>query len=245
MGFENEHVTLTDLLSLLGAQAEYHRAMGLEELLAPAGQARGEREAAPPADTATPAGSADRGARLAEVAAILEGCARCPLHAQRRTIVFGVGDPHARLVFVGEGPGADEDRQGEPFVGAAGQLLTKIIKAIGLEREEVYICNVVKCRPPGNRTPEPDEQATCSPFLERQLEIISPEVIVALGATAANYLLGTQDVSMRKMRGRFHQRGDTVVMPTYHPAYLLRNPDGKRFVWDDMKQVRDRLGLKS
>jgi DNA polymerase len=148
------------------------------------------------------------------------------------------------LVFAGEGPGADEDRQGLPFVGAAGQLLTKIIQAIGLTREEVYICNVVKCRPPGNRTPTAEEQATCGPFLDRQLDIIAPEVIVALGKTAANDLLGLEEVPLGRLRGRFHPRGEAVVMPTYHPAYLLRNPSAKRAVWEDMKKVRDRLGLK-
>jgi DNA polymerase len=165
-------------------------------------------------------------------------CTRCKLHALgRRQVVFGVGNPQARLMFVGEGPGEDEDRQGEPFVGRAGQLLTKIIEAIGLAREQVYIANVIKCRPPGNRNPEPDEVATCEPFLFRQIDAIRPRVIVALGKFAAQSLLRTAD-PVTRLRGReFLYRGATLI-PTFHPAYLLRNPSAKREVWEDMKKVR-------
>jgi DNA polymerase len=167
-------------------------------------------------------------------------CTRCTLHAGRTNLVFGTGSPDARLMFVGEGPGADEDLQGEPFVGRAGQLLTQIIKAMGFEREQVYIANVVKCRPPGNRNPEPDEIARCQPFLMRQIAIIRPAVIVALGKFAAQTLLQTTE-PITRLRGRFRQFGDAQVMPTFHPSYLLRNPSAKREVWEDMKQVMGAL----
>jgi DNA polymerase len=165
-------------------------------------------------------------------------CTRCKLcNLGRRQVVFGVGSPKARLMFVGEAPGEDEDKQGEPFVGRAGQLLTKIIEAISLSREQVYIANVIKCRPPGNRNPEPDEVATCEPFLFQQIGIIQPRVIVALGKFAAQCLLRTTD-PITRLRGReFQFRGATLI-PTFHPAYLLRNPPAKREVWEDMKKVR-------
>jgi DNA polymerase len=165
-------------------------------------------------------------------------CARCKLHTLgRKKVVFGVGNPDADLMFVGEGPGADEDEQGEPFVGRAGQLLTKIIEAIGLKREDVYIANVIKCRPPGNRNPEPDEVASCQPFLFRQIDAIQPKVIVALGKFAAQCLLQTAE-PITRIRGReFKYRGSTLI-PTFHPAYLLRNPSSKKEVWEDMKKVR-------
>ena len=165
-------------------------------------------------------------------------CTRCKLHALgRSTVVFGVGHPGARLMFVGEAPGEEEDRQGEPFVGRAGQLLTRIIEAIGLTRDQVYIANVIKCRPPGNRNPEPDEVGTCEPFLFRQIDVIKPRVVVALGKFAAQSLLRTVE-PISRIRGReFDFRGATLI-PTYHPAYLLRNPSAKRDVWDDMKKVR-------
>jgi DNA polymerase len=167
-----------------------------------------------------------------------EDCARCKLHTLgRRQIVFGVGNATADLMFVGEAPGADEDIQGEPFVGRAGQLLTKIIEAIGLQREDVYIANVIKCRPPGNRNPEPDEVEQCQPFLFRQIDIIRPKVIVALGKFAAQCLLKT-DAPITRLRGREFAYRDAVLIPTYHPAYLLRTPSAKRDVWEDMKRVR-------
>jgi uracil-DNA glycosylase family 4 len=167
-------------------------------------------------------------------------CVRCKLHVARTNIVFGEGNPEAKLVFVGEGPGADEDATGRPFVGRAGQLLNKIIEAIGLRREDVYICNVVKCRPPGNRTPERDEVATCEPFLFRQLAFIRPKVIVVLGLPAFQCLLKSKD-SMTRSRGEWREWNGIKVMPTFHPAYLLRSPEKKRETWEDMKKVRDYL----
>ena len=165
-------------------------------------------------------------------------CMRCKLcRLGRSQVVFGVGHPRARLMFVGEAPGEDEDRQGEPFVGRAGQLLTKIVEAISLTREQVYIANVIKCRPPGNRNPEPDEVATCEPFLFRQIEIIQPRVIVALGKFAAQCLLKS-DAPITRIRGREFTYRDSILIPTYHPAYLLRNPSAKKDVWGDMKKVR-------
>jgi DNA polymerase len=165
-------------------------------------------------------------------------CSRCKLHGLGRTqVVFGVGNPRAQLMFVGEAPGADEDIQGEPFVGRAGQLLTKIIEAIGLTRQDVYIANVIKCRPPGNRNPEPDEVEQCEPFLFRQIDTVKPKVIVALGKFAAQCLLRTTD-PITRIRGREFTYRDAILMPTYHPAYLLRTPSAKREVWEDMQRVR-------
>ncbi len=174
-------------------------------------------------------------------------CQRCKLAKTRKNLVFGVGNPQARLVFVGEGPGADEDTKGEPFVGAAGQVLNRIISAMGLKREEVYICNVVKCRPPGNRDPESDEIATCSPFLLRQLQSVNPEVIVALGKPASHTLLGTKE-PISKLRGKFRDFHGIPLMPTYHPSYLLRKQGEGSMesfweVWDDMAQVLRLLKL--
>jgi len=175
---------------------------------------------------------------LQAIRAEIGDCTRCKLHRLgRRQIVFGVGNPSADLMFVGEAPGADEDVQGIPFVGRAGQLLTKIIEAIGLRRDDVYIANVIKCRPPDNRNPEPDEVETCEPFLFQQIDRIKPKVIVALGTFAAKALLKTQD-PISRLRGRaFDYRGATLI-PTFHPAFLLRSPDRKRDVWEDMKKVR-------
>jgi uracil-DNA glycosylase len=168
-------------------------------------------------------------------------CTRCKLHAQgRRQIVFGVGNPEADLMFVGEAPGADEDVQGIPFVGRAGQLLTKIIEAIGLKREDVYIANVIKCRPPGNRNPEQDEVDTCQPFLFQQIDVIRPKVIVALGTFAGRALLRTLD-PISRLRGRVYDYRGAKLIPTFHPAYLLRNPASKREVWEDMKVARTLL----
>jgi uracil-DNA glycosylase len=184
----------------------------------------------------------DPASALAAIRADIGNCTRCPLHTQgRKQIVFGVGNPSAELMFVGEAPGADEDEQGEPFVGRAGQLLTKIIEAIDLKRNDVYIANVIKCRPPGNRNPEPVEVATCSPFLLQQIDTIRPKVIVALGTFSAQMLLQT-DTPISRLRGRAHPfRGGIKVVPTFHPAYLLRSPDKKREVWEDMKFVRGLL----
>jgi DNA polymerase len=169
-------------------------------------------------------------------------CTRCALSRGRNKIVFGDGDPNARLMFVGEGPGADEDAQGLPFVGRAGQLLNNMIAATGLKREQVYIANIVKCRPPQNRTPEPDEANTCSPFLFQQIDVVRPEVLVALGSTAATYLLGVKS-SLSGLRGRIHACRGTKLIVTYHPAFLLRDPRQKKEAWQDLKLAMAELGL--
>lgn len=184
---------------------------------------------------------------LEKVRKNLGDCQRCKLGKTRKNLVFGVGNPHARLVFVGEGPGADEDRLGEPFVGEAGRLLDRIILAMGLKREDVYICNVVKCRPPGNRDPEADEIAACSPFMLRQMQTVRPEAVVALGRIAAQTLLGSKE-PISKMRGKFHDFHGIPLMPTYHPAFLKRkeaegNKEAFWEVWDDMSQVLRLLKL--
>ncbi len=197
---------------------------------------RGRLETASPLADARAPVAADAAAALRLIRDDLGECTRCGLCRNRTNIVFGVGDPKARLAFVGEGPGADEDLRGEPFVGRAGQLLTRIIESMGMERKDVYIANVVKCRPPENRTPLPDEIATCSPFLFQQMAAIRPRVIVCLGTPAAQTVLGTRD-TITRLRGTFHDIGGIRVMPTFHPAYLLRNPAAKREVWDDMKKV--------
>jgi uracil-DNA glycosylase len=180
---------------------------------------------------------------LEDIRAWLGDCRRCRLCEGRNTIVFGSGHSKAKLMFVGEGPGADEDAQGLPFVGRAGKLLTKIIEAMGYTRDQVYIANVVKCRPPNNRAPQPDETEQCVPFLQKQIAIIKPQILVALGASAASALINVGGgISM--LRGKFHPLSwdkNVPVMPTFHPAYLLRNPNAKRQVWDDMKIVKNRL----
>lgn len=168
-------------------------------------------------------------------------CQRCKLCSTRKNIVFGVGNPHAELMFIGEGPGADEDEKAEPFVGRAGQLLTKIIEAMGMTRAEVYINNIVMCRPPGNRAPEPDESASCKPFLLRRIAAIKPRLIVCLGATAVKNLLET-DTPISKIRGKIQDWNGYKVMPTFHPAFLLRNPNMKAPVWEDMQAVLKFLG---
>jgi DNA polymerase len=168
----------------------------------------------------------------------LGACRRCKLHEGRRHIVFGYGNAQAKLVFVGEGPGYDEDLQGEPFVGQAGQLLTRILRAIRLTREDVYICNIIKCRPPGNRNPEPDEIAACIPFLRRQLKAIAPAFICALGTFAAQTLLRTS-TPISRLRGRFYDYEGIRLLPTYHPAFLLRNPAKKADVWQDMQKLQE------
>ncbi len=181
---------------------------------------------------------------LTLIRADLGDCTRCKLHKGRKNIVFGVGDPSAKLVFVGEGPGADEDTQGEPFVGKAGQLLTKMIEAMGYQRSDVYIANVVKCRPPNNRDPEPDEVAACEPFLVAQLGAIAPQVIVTLGKHAAQTILRDPASSITKLRGKWREYQGIKVMPTFHPSYLLRDPSQKKWVWQDLQEVMKVLGLK-
>jgi uracil-DNA glycosylase family 4 len=187
----------------------------------------------------------ERAAALEAVRVEIGDCTRCPLaYAGRHTIVFGDGDPNARLMFVGEGPGADEDASGVPFVGKAGQLLNNMIAAMGLKREEVYIANIVKCRPPANRQPEFVEATTCSQFLVKQIDIVRPEVIVALGATAATYLLGVKQ-SLASLRGQWHAARGSKIAVTYHPAFLLRDPRQKGEAWKDLQRVMAELGLKA
>ncbi len=197
---------------------------------------------APPEVTAT-VPAAGRASALEIIREDIGDCTRCALHKGRNKIVFGDGSPTARLMFVGEGPGADEDTQGIPFVGKAGQLLNNMIAAMGLKRQEVYIANVVKCRPPGNRTPEPDEANTCTPFLFRQIDVVRPQVLVALGATAATYLLGARQ-PLAGLRGRVHAFRGMQLIVTYHPAYLLRDPRQKKEAWADLQIAMRELGLK-
>jgi DNA polymerase len=195
-----------------------------------------------PKKSAQPA-AADPAAALRLIREDLGDCTRCRLHKQgRKQIVFGVGNPNADLVFIGEAPGADEDEQGEPFVGRSGQLLTNMIKAMGLRREDVYIANIIKCRPPGNRTPERDECDTCSPFLMRQIEAIKPKALVALGAVAAKSLLAI-NAPMSELRGRWYDFRGTKLAVTYHPAFLLRDPRQKKETWKDLQMVMKEMGL--
>ena len=194
---------------------------------------------APPVPVLEPT---ERTRRLAVLAETVKGCTRCALAAGRTQTVFARGTGSARLMFVGEGPGADEDAQGFPFVGKAGQLLDRMIAAMGFERDEVYVANIVKCRPPNNRKPEPEEMAACLPYLAEQVDLVAPEVIVALGATAVQGLFGTGEGIMR-IRGRWRlYKGRVPVMPTFHPAYLLRTPAAKREVWDDLQAVLRQMG---
>jgi uracil-DNA glycosylase family 4 len=198
-----------------------------------------------PASVPSLFGSLDRVANdtLLKIREDMGDCTRCKLHKGRNKIVFGDGNPKARLVFIGEGPGAEEDRTGLPFVGRAGKLLTQMIEAMGLQRGDVYICNVVKCRPPENRAPEPDEVAMCSPFLLRQIDVIEPKVIVCLGAVAAKTLLQTTR-GISQFRGEWLEWRGYKLMATYHPAYLLRNPPAKSEVWKDLQKVMAELGLE-
>ena len=189
--------------------------------------------------------AAGRGAALAAIQREIGDCTRCPLaYGGRHTIVFGEGDPKARLMCVGEGPGADEDMQGLPFVGKSGQLLNNMIAAMGLKREDVYIANIVKCRPPANRAPEPVEANTCTQFLVQQMDVVQPEFVVALGATAAMYLLGVKQ-SLASLRGRFHLVRGAKAVVTYHPAFLLRDPRQKVEAWKDLQMVMGAMGLKA
>ena len=197
---------------------------------------------APASDIPRPPTPEARAQRLAALAQQVQSCTRCRLHESRTQPAFSRGSPETELVFVGEGPGAEEDRQGLPFVGPAGQLLDKMIVAMGYDRDDVYICNIVKCRPPGNRKPEPDEVAACAPYLREQLAVVAPKVIVALGATGVQGLVGTT-IGITRLRGNWKlYRGRVPIMPTFHPAYLLRQPEKKRDVWDDLQQVMTKLG---
>ena len=209
---------------------------GLWGLAVPEPDPAAPHEVQPASATATPLDDAS----LQPVEAEALACVACRLHETRTKVVFGVGNPSARLMFIGEGPGRDEDLQGEPFVGRAGQLLTKIIKAMGYEREDVYIANAVKCRPPQNRDPHADEVAACRHFLMRQVALIEPEIIVLLGLSAIRTVLDL-NTPLSRLRGSFREWNGTRVMCTYHPAYLLRNPSAKGMVWDDMKMVRAAL----
>ena len=196
------------------------------------------------AEPGEPVAPKDRAAALRAIQQDIGDCTRCALHKGRNKLVFGDGDPNARLMFVGEGPGADEDAQGLPFVGRAGQLLNNMITAMGLRRDQVYIANIVKCRPPQNRVPEPDEANTCAPFLFRQIDTIRPEVIVALGSTAATYMLGAKS-PLSALRGRIHSARGAKLIVTYHPAYLLRDPRQKKEAWADLQLAMAELGLKA
>ena len=213
-------------------QLEFFRDIGVKDLFVDAAASAGVPELSQGSMPDLPA-----------LAKFLEGCPRCKLSKTRTNIVFGQGNPKAELMFVGEAPGRDEDEQGLAFVGRAGQLLTKIIEAMGKKREDVWICNVLKCRPPNNRNPEADEVASCRPFLEEQIRLISPKAIVTLGTFAAQALLET-DEPIGRMRGRWRSAHGTRVMPTFHPAFLLRSPERKKDVWEDMKLVRDYLTQK-
>lgn len=223
-----EHLTFFQELGATGVsrQRDWRRRADTPDAASPAPETDDRR------DSAT-AGNET----LERIQADLGDCTRCKLHQGRTTVVFGVGNPRADLMFVGEAPGRDEDRQGIPFVGRAGQLLTKIIASIGLDRDEVYIANVIKCRPPNNRNPELDEIQTCEPFLFRQVDVIQPKVVVALGAFAVRTLLRT-DQAISRLRGQVHEYRGAKLVPTFHPAFLLRSPDKKRDVWEDMKKVR-------
>jgi DNA polymerase len=196
-----------------------------------------------PPEVGAAVAAADRVAALQMIRDEIGDCTRCALHKGRNKIVFADGDANARLMFVGEGPGADEDAQGLPFVGRAGQLLNNMIAAMGLTREQVYIANIVKCRPPGNRTPEPDEANTCTPFLFKQIDVVRPQVLVALGATAATYLLGHKQ-PLAGLRGRVHAFRGMQLIVTYHPAFLLRDPRQKKEAWADLQMAMKELGLK-
>ncbi|PLY01183.1 MAG: DNA polymerase [Desulfuromonas sp.] len=195
-----------------------------------------------PAEMSSPEVLAERleAATLDHLQTLMAGCTRCPLGEKRKSLVFGAGNPQAELVLVGEAPGREEDEKGFPFVGEAGRLLEKILFAMQMTRDDVYICNVIKCRPPQNRDPEAQEIETCEPFLKQQLEIIKPKLIIALGRFAAQTLLRTK-APISRLRGHWHEYEGVPLMPTFHPAYLLRNPAGKREVWEDMKQVMRRL----
>ncbi len=233
----------------LAAQIEFFRDIGLESLslegpstrrsespVASATPASVQPVAAPTPPTSSPTNSMN----LDSIRAEIGDCQRCKLAPKRTNIVFGSGNPNAELVFVGEAPGYDEDVQGLPFVGRAGQLLTKIIESIDLKRDQVYICNVLKCRPPENRNPEPDEVAACNPFMRKQLAVIRPKVVCCLGTFAAQTVL-QMAMPISRLRGKFYDMDGLRVIATFHPAYLLRSPDKKREVWEDMKQIRAEL----
>jgi DNA polymerase len=244
----NPSPSLADLAAELRFRLEALRALGWRPglRLRPHAEVAPVRVLAPrPAAPASAGASGERERRqaaLAALAAEVRECRQCALCESRQRTVFGVGDPCARLMLVGEAPGAEEDRLGEPFVGRAGQLLDDMLAAMGLDRGRVYIANIVKCRPPQNRQPEPREALSCLPFLRRQIAVVAPELICALGATAAKTLLGTP-APIGRLRGRFHDFDGIPLMPTFHPAHLLRAPEDKRLAWADLKQILAHLGL--
>jgi DNA polymerase len=224
-----------DIVEQVRAQLDYRRALGVSFVEKSA--AGSPQAAVLPLEPAREMLSVPQSTGLTAVREELGDCIRCKLHKSRKNIVFGEGNPNAVLVFVGEGPGQEEDLQGRPFVGAAGQLLTDIIvKGMQLKREDVYICNIVKCRPPGNRNPEPDEVEACEPFLIKQLQAINPKIIIGLGNVAVKTLLKTKE-GITSLRGNWKTYQGIPLMPTFHPAYLLRTPSDKKLVWDDIKKV--------
>ena len=227
----NVREVIEDLKSYL----EYLKGMGIESL--PAAIAPANKTSS---SSSSSSESSSSSSTFKDIRQELGDCKRCKLHRTRKSLVFGEGNERAILMFIGEGPGYDEDIQGRPFVGRAGQLLTKIIQSINLQREEVYIANIVKCRPPQNRNPEPDEITACGPFLQRQIQAIQPRIICALGAFAAQSLLQTGE-KISALRGRRFDLNGIRVIPTYHPAFLLRNPERKREVWEDMKKIAEWL----
>ncbi len=240
---------LLEVAEQLRAHLEYQRALGVRSLpVVPVPSSPAERPQAPApvaqtTATRVPVVEAPTSEGLEAVREEIGDCTRCKLHKGRNTIVFGEGDPGAAVVFVGEGPGFEEDQQGRPFVGAAGQLLTDIIeKGMRIKRAEVYICNIVKCRPPGNRNPEPDEVAACIGFVKKQIAAIKPKVIVTLGNVPTQNLLNTKQ-GITKIRGVWQEYEGIPVMPTFHPSYLLRSPGEKKWVWVDIKKVMERLGI--
>jgi len=242
------HLRFSASLSEVGLSPEALRAAAaaaaaIEVAHTPDATASEVTSVAPPRAAGAPAGTAGETPSLEALRAHIGDCQRCKLAGGRRNIVFGQGNPDADLMFVGEAPGADEDVQGLAFVGRAGQLLTKIIEAIDLSRDDVFIANVLKCRPPQNRNPEPDEIHACQPFLERQIELIRPKVLVGLGKFAGQWLLKTAE-PISKIRGRVGDYQGIKVIPTYHPAYLLRNPGAKKEVWEDMKLAASLLGIQ-
>jgi uracil-DNA glycosylase family 4 len=233
-GFDGSQHSLSVLKSWARSPYVKRQTAGIQDL-PPSASIQSAAPAAAPASLSPQITDA-----LESIITDLTDCQRCKLSTTRTHIVFGSGSPSASLMFVGEAPGFDEDQQGFPFVGKAGQLLTKIIQAINLTRDQVYICNVIKCRPPGNRNPEPDEILACVPFLNRQIASIQPEFICALGTFAAQTLLKTT-LPISKLRGRFHDYNGIQLLPTFHPSYLLRNPDKKREVWEDMKLLMNEM----
>jgi DNA polymerase len=228
---------VSDIASQLKRELEYEQEIGVPDLPMPKKTNQPATSSPVHQTTSTP-----KGESLDDIRADIGDCTRCKLCEGRTNIVFGVGNPNADIMFIGEGPGRDEDLQGEPFVGRAGQLLTRIIQAMGLERKDVYIANIVKCRPPNNRNPEADEMATCSPFLYRQIAAIKPKVLIGLGNIAIQTLLQTK-TGITRLRGQFHEVAGIPLMPTFHPAFLLRNANKKKEVWEDVQKVMEKLGM--